>query len=306
MPEPSGVTVVIPAYNPGPRLRTALASVSGQAGLEVPVEVIVVDDGGAEDLSYVDRLDPGRIRRVRQPNAGVSVARNVGVRAARHPLVAFLDQDDEWQPDKLARQLAAYAERPEASFHSTGFDWVSDHGEHPSDPRPPSLTGLLSDGHVCLSSVLVRADWYWDVGGHDPILRMMQDFDLFLRLMLVHGPAVHVSERLVRYHVHDENASRDYRTAAAERLRILGAHELLARHRGDAAVVMAVAAGRARTRELYAHQAIDAARGAARADAAAAVGHLEAAVRFSPSVVARAAMATGRRRVAGLRRGGRS
>lgn len=275
-------TVVVPAYEPGPRLREALESVLAQGE---PADVVVVDDGSTEDLSWVGSLAPGRVRLLRQPNRGVSVARNVGVRAARTPLVAFLDQDDTWRADKLERQLDGWRARPDASFHCTGFTWALPGGDLPSEPTPPSLPWLLSTGHVCLSSVLVPVEHYWMVGGHDPTLRMMQDFDLFLRLMLVLGPPAMVPEPLVRYAVHDANASRDYAAAARERLRVLGDHEALAAHRGDLEAVRAVAAGRRRTAELYAHQAVDAARREVRAGrVTAGLRHGVRAVGFSPRV----------------------
>jgi glycosyltransferase involved in cell wall biosynthesis len=276
------VSVVVPAFEPGPRLREALDSVLGQSVAEV--DVVVVDDGSTEDLSWVGDVDP-RVRLLRQPNRGVSVARNVGVRAARGGLVAFLDQDDTWAGDKLERQLEGWRERPDASFHCTAFDWVLPTGDLPSDPVDPTLPWLLSTGHVCLSSLLLPVEHYWAVGGHDPTLRMMQDFDLFLRLLVVLGPAHQHPGHLVRYAVHDENASRDYAAAARERMRILADHEALALRRGDAEAVRAVAEGRRRTGELYAHQAVDAARRELHGrHLGAGLRHGSRAVAFSPRV----------------------
>src|SRR5689334_21469319 len=96
-PVPS-VTVIIPAYNPGPFLERSLGSVLAQSMADL--EVIVIDDGGEEDLSWVEQADP-RVQLLRQRNAGVSVARNVAAASAASPLLAFLDQDDVWLPEKL-------------------------------------------------------------------------------------------------------------------------------------------------------------------------------------------------------------
>ncbi len=298
MPAPL-VSVVVPAYEPGPRLREAVDSVLRQT--TSGVEVVVVDDGSTEDLTWVGAVDP-RVRLIRQPNRGVSVARNVGVRAARGGLVAFLDQDDTWLPDKLERQLEGWRAHPDASFHCTAFDWVLPTGDLPSEPVDPALPWLLSTGHVCLSSLLLPVEHYWAVGGHDPALRMMQDFDLFLRLLVVLGPAHLEPGRLVRYAVHDENASRDYATAARERLRILADHEALALHRGDREAVRAVGEGRRRTAELYAHQAVDAARRELRSGRLGpGLRHGRRAVGFSPGVAGRAVGRATMRRFTGDR-----
>ena len=115
------VSVVVPAYNPGDLLTRSLGSVLAQSMTDL--EVVVVDDGSREPQGWVADLD-ARVTYVRQDNRGVSVARNVGVATARSEWVAFLDQDDEWLPDKLAMQLDVVAAGPRAAFCCTGFDWV--------------------------------------------------------------------------------------------------------------------------------------------------------------------------------------
>src|SRR4051794_11400716 len=112
------VTVVVPAYNPGPLLRRALQSVVAQTFGSW--ECIVVDDGGDEDLTWVDSFHP-QVRRLRQGNAGVSVARNMALQMASAGWVAYLDQDDEWLPTKLELQLASSAE---IDLSYTAFEWV--------------------------------------------------------------------------------------------------------------------------------------------------------------------------------------
>jgi glycosyltransferase involved in cell wall biosynthesis len=97
------VSVVIPAYNNGELVREAVASVLAQT--YSPVEVIVVDDGSEDGA--LDKLATfsDRARLVRQEHKGPAVARNVGIRASRGEVVAFLDSDDLWMPEKLAKSL---------------------------------------------------------------------------------------------------------------------------------------------------------------------------------------------------------
>src|SRR5207302_1645257 len=96
------VAIVVAVYDPGPYLARTLDSVRAQSMRSW--ELVVVDDGSHEDLAWVTEVDD-RVRRVRQENAGVSVARNVGVASTSAPVVAFLDGDDEWLPGKLDAQL---------------------------------------------------------------------------------------------------------------------------------------------------------------------------------------------------------
>lgn len=107
------VSVVIPAYNPGAGLAAAIDSVRAQTFGDW--EIVVVDDCSPEDVGAAlgaGTNDP-RVRLVRHDtNGGPSAARNTGVAQARGRFVAFLDADDSWYPEKLARQVAAVMARP--------------------------------------------------------------------------------------------------------------------------------------------------------------------------------------------------
>lgn len=282
------VSVVIPAYNPGSLLRRSLSSVLAQTFRDF--ELLIVDDGSAEDLSWVEAVEDPRVRLLRQRNRGVSVARNVAVQLAQAPLVAFLDQDDEWLPEKLAQQIDLLDQSPEAAFCYTDFDWVfPDRVIEGVHHEPVTFHGLLADQHVCLSSVIVARERYFSVGGHDPLLAQMQDFDLFLRLAMDAPAPVRTPQRLVRYHIHDFNASRDDDTARRERTAILQAHMRRGARRTDPAIVAACQRGLARTRELYGAQAYDNARAAVRdRKPRPALAQLARALRLDPRYVAKA------------------
>ena len=100
------VSVVIPLYNKAAYVRRAINSVFDQSFDDL--EIIVVDDGSTDGGGeVVAAIEDPRLRLIRQANAGVAAARNVAVGAARGRWVAFLDADDTWRPDRLARQFAA-------------------------------------------------------------------------------------------------------------------------------------------------------------------------------------------------------
>ena len=104
------VSVVIPVYNRAHSVFPTLQSVQAQTMPDF--ECIVVDDGsndGSELRALVERLNDTRFRYVRRENGGASAARNTGIDEARGDIVAFLDSDDRWLPEKLERDMAAGA-----------------------------------------------------------------------------------------------------------------------------------------------------------------------------------------------------
>ncbi len=112
------VSVVIPLYNKASSVRAAVDSVLGQSYADF--ELIVVDDGSTDSsVSVVAGSRDGRIRLLAQANAGPGAARNRGLGVARGEYVAFLDADDEWEPEFLDLAVAALDSHPECGA------WVS-------------------------------------------------------------------------------------------------------------------------------------------------------------------------------------
>lgn len=119
------VSVVVPAYNREGTLRRAVESALAQT--RPPAEVIVVDDGSADGTASLAESLGARVFRHGR-NRGAAAARNTGIAAARAPLVAFLDSDDSWFPEKLAAQVPALlASGREVSCHGVRMHLL-DHG----------------------------------------------------------------------------------------------------------------------------------------------------------------------------------
>ncbi|MSQ47316.1 MAG: glycosyltransferase family 2 protein [Deltaproteobacteria bacterium] len=178
------VTVVIPTYNRRDLVREAIASVTAQSYPDV--EVIVVDDGSDDGTAEVVRRFAG-VQYVYQENRGVSVARNVGVARARGELIAFLDSDDLWQPDKLTHQVACFEQNPDVRICQTDEIWirngvrVNPHHKHRKtgeDIFARSLERCL----VSPSAVMMRRALWEQVGGFDETLPACEDYDLWLRI----------------------------------------------------------------------------------------------------------------------------
>lgn len=118
------VSVVIPTYNRAEHVMGAVRSALDQS--RPPAELIVVDDGSTDETPDLFAEVEAPVRYVRQENAGVSAARNRGVREATGDWIAFLDSDDRWHPDKIERQLAAHGVERGVRWSTTNAYLVPD------------------------------------------------------------------------------------------------------------------------------------------------------------------------------------
>ena len=207
------VSVIIPAYNAGPYLRTAIDSVLAQTLADV--EIIVVDDGSNDDTANIAASFGERVRLLRQDNAGVSAARNRGIEAARADFVAFLDADDWYLlPTKLASQAALLAARPEVGIVHSGWRLVNEQGDVKAERRPwqrvpvLDLQGWLLWQPALPSAMMVRRQALAQVGGFDPRLAHAEDIDLALRLTLAGYATAWLEEVTVAYRQHGSSATR--------------------------------------------------------------------------------------------------
>lgn len=131
------ISVVIPLYNKHAYVERAVTSVL-QSGY-TPHEVIVVDDGSTDDgPQRVSAMADPRVRLIRQPNGGVSAARNRGISEATGDHVAFLDADDYWTPEYLPAIADLIARFPECGMYATHFFYFRDDGFRHS----PRLWGI--------------------------------------------------------------------------------------------------------------------------------------------------------------------
>lgn len=202
------ISAVLPAYNVAPYLAASVVSVLGQT---FPVhETIVVDDGSTDDTPRVLAGYRDRIICLRQPNSGVSKARNTGVQRATGEWIAFLDGDDVWYPQKIERQLTALA--PGVGFV---FCWKHEFrdGENKAirtvryDQECCSnpLRAILTQFFASPSTVLVRRDVFLECGGFDETLRDgSEDADLWIRLA-ERTRFAQVEEPLVRYRLRNSS-----------------------------------------------------------------------------------------------------
>jgi len=203
------VLVVIPVRNRPRLVREALESVRAQT--RAPDEVVVVDDGSTDGATpeavetwIAQREPPFPARLLRREHRGISAARNAGLAAGRHTRwAAFLDSDDLWPPDFLARCLAAAARDADAVVVTAdqrledGATGEVRHQEASSlEARP--LDWLLSNEPCLCSASLLRADRLRARGGFDESLLTGEDVDVLLPLA-AEGPWLHAPGAPVVY-----------------------------------------------------------------------------------------------------------
>ena len=182
---PPLVSVIIPTHNRRELVRDAVASALDQR--DVAVDVIVIDDGSHDGTAVALQQFTARIRYRWQRQRGVAAARNAGARMAEADWLAFLDSDDLWRPDKLARQLAYHAARPALRASQTGEVWIRNgvrvnpcrhHRKPDGDIFVPSVARCV----VSPSAVLLQRALFESLGGFDESLPVCEDYELWLRL----------------------------------------------------------------------------------------------------------------------------
>ncbi len=183
------VSTVIPTYDR--KADVVLAVASALAQTHAAQEVLVVDDGSRDGTAEALRARYGdRVTIVRTERLGVSGARNRGMAEARGDVIAFLDSDDEWEPEKLAKQVAWLEARPAFGMVITDVaqmdrDRKTFHVFHRRDHVPVDgdvLVHLLTQPALAPSSALLRRRVYDEVGGFDTSLPTAEDIDFHLRV----------------------------------------------------------------------------------------------------------------------------
>ncbi len=204
--------MIIPAYNQSVYISEAIQSVLGQTYPNF--ELIVVDDGSTDETpQIIAQIHDPRIRVIRQPNAGLSAARNTGLRESSAPLVTFLDSDDYFLPNKL-EVLTSYLEgHSEIGLVVGRVRYINESGklifESTKTPVELALPELLFENPICVSGVLLRRKWLECVGVFDESLRACEDWDLWIRLAYAGCRFAWVENIVIAYRYHQGQMTRE-------------------------------------------------------------------------------------------------
>lgn len=223
------VSVVMPFLNPGAFIREAIESVLDQNYRNW--ELLLVDDGSTDESPTIAQAyvhsHPARVRYLQHPQGehrGTGESRNVGLRAARGELIAFLDADDVYLPHKLDEQVALLVRHPNAGLvYDRTLYWHSWTGrpEHSRKDNltylgveadrlysPPSLLTLIlrnEDAHPCICSLLLRTTACEEVRGFEDSLSNMYEDTAFLAKLLIAAPTFVSGGCSAKYRQHDNS-----------------------------------------------------------------------------------------------------
>lgn len=210
------VSVIIPTYNRATLLGRAIQSVLAQTYQDF--ELIIVDDASTDDTeSLVKSFNSEKIRYIRhRKNKGVSAARNTGIRSAKGDYIALQDSDDEWMPEKLEKQMRAFATAPpEAGIVYTGFYMIVKNKKkyQPSasiTPKDGKIFSSIIKGEYLVSpqTIVVKRECFEKYGLFDERFPPMEDWEMSLRLSK-HYQFKYIDEPLALYHIQPDSISRN-------------------------------------------------------------------------------------------------
>ena len=210
-PGAPAVSIVMPCYNAAAHLAASIDSVHRQSFADW--ELIIVDDGSSDDswavLQAATQSD-ARIRTFRQANSGAAAARNHGLRQSRGRHIAFLDADDTWHPEFLARMVDALMTHPDVGIAYCGWQNLGLRKGLNEPFIPPEYENANKSeslfGHCRwpIHGALTYRRIILDAGCFDETLDSCMDFDLWLRIGTTHQ-LLRVPHVLAYYHHHDGN-----------------------------------------------------------------------------------------------------
>ena len=221
------VSVIIPNYNHAQYVGDAIRSVLAQTYRQY--EIIVVDDGSTDNSREVVAAFDAHVHYLYQENAGLSAARNTGIRASQGSLIGVLDADDMYEPEYLSTLVLALSEDPEADGVYCGYQFVNHKNEllpqiEARPVEPAKLYEALLDGDFFVpESIFLRKRVYDEVGLFDESLRACEDWDVWLRVAKRYK-IIHSHRILTRHRILPGSMSTDPLRMLNNRLAVLKKH----------------------------------------------------------------------------------
>ncbi len=214
----SSISVIVPLFNAGRYVAAAIQSILGQSIL--PTAIIVVDDGSTDDSAAIAHGFAPRVHCLRQANLGPAAARNLGVSHAIGDFLAFLDADDLWMPDKLARQMQVLTEDPACeAVLGRVENFISpelDEGQHQILAQSAAQTGSFHIG-----ALLIRRASFLRVGWFDTRWRQGEFIDWWARAARLNLSYTILPELVLRRRLHNNNLTRREAQGRLDYLRLL-------------------------------------------------------------------------------------
>jgi glycosyltransferase involved in cell wall biosynthesis len=206
------VSVIIPCYNQGRFLGEAIASAQKQTYPNI--EIIVIDDGSSDHTQQVAN-GFANVKYRFQPNAGLSAARNAGIKKSNGFYLVFLDADDILYPNAVETNVWLLMQNPLWAFVSGGHDKV-DEWLYPLDDADESVSieenhylALLRGNYIGMHAAVMYRCRVFDQFQYDTSLQSCEDYDLYLKIARKYPVGCHTT-RIAAYRRHGENMSRNH------------------------------------------------------------------------------------------------
>lgn len=210
------IDVIIPTHNRAHTLTRAISSVFNQSYKQF--QIYLIDDASSDESFEIIKpylSDPRFHYHKLDVNVGVSEARNTGVQLGQSTYISFLDSDDEWHREKLQTQIEFMNENKECHFLHSEEIWIRNgvrvnpklkHSKVSEDIFNRSL-------HHCLispSTVLMKRQLFLDCGGFDPSMVVCEDYDLWLKILMIHEIGFIASPLINKYGGHADQLSHKF------------------------------------------------------------------------------------------------
>jgi len=201
------VSVIIPCYNHGKYLGTAIESVLAQTYAHT--EVIVVDDGSTDNTKFVSESF-SEVNYIYQPNQGLSAARNTGIDKCQGQFVVFLDADDWLMTDALKINLAYLTREQDVAFVSGAHVMVVESRNMVEEKKiivdDNHYQRLLMGNFIAMHAVVMYQRWVFDIFRFDTELPALEDYDMYLKISRKHR-IIHHQQMIAAYRIHQQNMS---------------------------------------------------------------------------------------------------
>jgi glycosyltransferase involved in cell wall biosynthesis len=219
------VSAILATYNGESYVGETLQSLLAQS--RPPEEIVVCDDGSKDGTVELLHSFGAPVQVVVQENAGVSAARNRAASLATGDVLAFVDQDDLWEPERLELQVRQLEERPELGLVYAD-SWIIDgegtvkgrRREHLDYAEGHVFAELCEGNFIPIETLSIPTRIYRAIGGFDEQVRYVEDWEICLRIARTHPIGFH-PEPLGRYRIHGENLSYNMEAILGEYASIL-------------------------------------------------------------------------------------
>ena len=218
------VSVIIPTHNRAEFLRSAITSILNQTFQDF--EIVIIDDASKDRTrEVIAHFNDTRIKVLHnQVSKGAAESRNTGIMNAKSEYIAFLDDDDEWLPEKLKIQICLLDNSPqEVGGICTGYFTIEKVGGRILSMNSPEMNDIYKDNFIITSSILLRRECFEKCGLFDENMPTSSDYDMWIRISKDFSFEI-IKKALVNYYIHGDKLTFNYEK------KIKGLEVLLEKH----------------------------------------------------------------------------